>query len=249
MTSIKEVDFPGNKRDSDFFLIGNNCNTDKIYQHHYYNFYPKFIEYYKKFNNLAMLEIGIENSFSLKLWLEYFPNAFIYGLDINVCEQGERFKIIKGDQSNLLDLDNLIKDISMPLFFILDDGSHIPEHQILTFNKLFDILMPGGTYIIEDIETSYWSKNKIYNYNTNYGFKHPNSVIEFFKLLVDDINTLFLSDENKIKQTKCIYGKISEKVRKNISTITFAHNSIIITKKTSDELKYRSTDYYWKQNL
>ena len=38
---------------------------------------------------------------------------------------------------------------------IVDDGSHVPEHQILSFNFLFkNLLSPGSTYIIEDIETS-----------------------------------------------------------------------------------------------
>jgi hypothetical protein len=132
---------------------------------------------------------------------------------------------------------------------IIDDGSHIPEHQLSTFNTLFDILLPGGTYIIEDIETSFWSKNKIYNYPTNYGYQHKNSIVEFFKLLVDDINNLFLTDKNKHIQNSLIMNKLNEENRKNISTITFTHNTIIITKKTEEEINYRSTDYYWKENL
>ena len=40
---------------------------------------------------------------------------------------------------------------------IIDDGSHIPWHQIFTLETIFDtFLKDGGVYIIEDIETSYW---------------------------------------------------------------------------------------------
>jgi hypothetical protein len=249
MSELTNVDYPANKRESEFFIIGNDCKSDKFYQHHYYNFYPKFIEHYKNFYNLAMLEIGVENKYSLELWLKYFPNAFIYGADINISEEGERYKIFKADQSNINDLFYISNGITKPLFLIIDDGSHIPEHQIMTFNFLFEFLLPGGTYIIEDIETSYWSKNKIYNYKTNYGYHNDKSVVEFFKLVVDDINTLFLTEENKNIQKNIIKDKLSEKVRQNISTITFTHNSIIITKKTQQEIEHRQIDYYWKQNL
>ena len=44
---------------------------------------------------------------------------------------------------------------------ILDDGSHVPEHQILTINKLWKLVKPfPGIYIIEDLQTSYWKKAK-----------------------------------------------------------------------------------------
>ena len=33
-----------------------------------------------------MLEIGIQNKYSVNLWLEYFPKAFIYGIDINFLQ-------------------------------------------------------------------------------------------------------------------------------------------------------------------
>jgi len=243
------VDYPGNKRESEFYKIGETCKSDKFYHHNYHNFYPKFIEHYKSFYNMAMLEIGVENKYSLNLWLNYFPNAFIYGADINVSDEGERHKVFKADQSKYSDVIMVMNSIQKPLFLIIDDGSHIPEHQIMTFDLLFNILLPGGTYIIEDIETSYWSKNHIYNYPTNYGYHNPKSVVQFFKFVVDDVNSLFLTDANKQVQNAFIAERLSETTRKNISTITFTHNTIIITKKTQDEISSRSTDYYWKHNL
>lgn len=244
------IDYPGNKRDSEFFEIGNICGSDKFYRHHYYNFYPKFIEYYKIFSNIAMLEIGIDQKCSLNLWLNYFPNAFVYGIDINISDEGDMYKIFKADQSQTDDLHNIMHQITKPLFLIVDDGSHIPEHQILSFNLLFELLLPGGTYIIEDIELSYWIRNHVSSdYKINYGYHHKQSLVEFFKLVVDDINSLFLTEENKRKQTEIIEHKLSQKTRQNISTITFTHNTIIITKKTEEELKYRSTDYIWKTYL
>ena len=249
MSDITSVDYPANKRDAEFFEIGTKYKSDKFYHHHYYNFYPKFIEYYKLYPNLAMLEIGVEHKYSIELWLEYFPKAYIYGIDIDMSEEGDRYKIFKADQSQSSELHGVMNQITKPIFLIVDDGSHIPEHQILTFDLYFDLLLPGGTYIIEDIETSYWSKKGLYGYNTRYGYRHKDSLIEFFKILVDDINGLFLTDENKTIQTEMIGSKLCKKTRENISTITFTQNSIIITKKTEEEITYRPTEYYWKQHL
>ena len=45
-------------------------------------FYPRFLEPYRALApGCALLEIGIDRQCSLQLWLEYFPHAFIYGID------------------------------------------------------------------------------------------------------------------------------------------------------------------------
>jgi hypothetical protein len=97
---------------------------------------------YRTLNNVAMIEIGVQDKCSINLWLNYFPNSFIYGIDINIDNEGERYKIFKGDQSINEDIINISNKITTPIFFILDDGSHIPEHQILTSWSPTDL--PGG---------------------------------------------------------------------------------------------------------
>jgi len=242
------MDFASKNNTITFYELGLQSQSDKISQHGYHFCYPHFLEKYKNMH-MAMIEIGIENKFSLNLWLNYFSNTFIYGMDINFSCQGDRYNIYKGDQSNIKDIEQFIEYITKPIFFVIDDGSHIPEHQILTFDILFEKLLPGGTYIIEDIETSYWTKSAIYQYPTNYGYHNNNSVLEFFKLLVDDINSEFLNNDNKNIQKSLINEKINENNRKNISTITFYHNCIIIVKKTQEELDFYKGEYPWKEKL
>lgn len=81
----------------------------------------------------SMLEIGTDQLKSLHLWLEYFPRTFIYGVDIGTPQQGDRYKIIQCDQGDNKAFIQAIKEEILPshrpLFFIIDDGSHIPEHQ------------------------------------------------------------------------------------------------------------------------
>lgn len=99
---------------------------------------------------------------SMKLWKEYFKYAKIYGLEIKKEYRENRIHVVKGDQNKLEDLQRLIK-ITKKCDIILDDGSHVPKHQLFSFLFLFEhCLNYGGTYIIEDIETSYWKNGHLY---------------------------------------------------------------------------------------
>ena len=239
------------KQHADFAKIGRHQGTDKVTHHGYHRFYPRFIEHYRSMEGGGMLEIGIDQQKSLQTWLGYFPNAFIYGLDIGVAASGPRHKIFRADQSNINELQNISKnEISHPIFFIIDDGSHIPEHQVLSFDYLFsNVLLPGGTYIIEDIETSYWTKNGLYGYRTNYGYHHTKSVIEVFKDLLDDINREFLNEQAKSSQDRRLGSDLSVKTRSAVSSITFGQNCIIIVKKTEEEDMYTNRKYRFAKNL
>jgi hypothetical protein len=213
--------------------IGVKYDTDKVTHHEYHEMYDFFLKsLYTKEG--SMLEIGIDSGKSLKMWLELFPNAHIYGMDIWKNYSGERYTVIQGDQSKEGDLNTVKNAVEKNnLFYINDDGSHIPEHQLLTFNTLFPALCEGGVYIIEDVETSYWTKNGLYGYNTRYGYKHPNSIVELFKDVADSVNSEFVRN-------------LSTKIQhhEKIGSITFSRNCIIIVKKTRESRSYR-----FSQNL
>ena len=211
--------------------LGTKYDSDKITHHNYHNIYDFFL---KSFYNDkgSLLEIGIDSGKSLHMWLELFPNAFIYGMDINVGLITDKFNVIKGDQSSIIDLYKVKNIIGNDLFFINDDGSHIPEHQLLTFNTLFPSLREGGIYIIEDVETSYWTKGGLYGYETRYGYKHPNSIVEIFKNVADSINSEFAGErKNNVDNTHMI------------DSITFSKNCIIIVKKIQDSRPYRFSKF------
>lgn len=203
---------------------GKMFGTDKITHHKYHNIYSQFIEKFENING-SMIEIGIQEFNSLQMWLNLFKNIYVYGFDKNIEINDDRYNIFKGDQSNEEDLNKFTKIINKPVYFINDDGSHIPEHQILTFNKLFPCLEEGGIYIIEDIETSYWTKGCCYDYETRYGYKNPKSTIEIFKNIIDCVNYKFL------------LNKIETPIEHldNIKMISFTYNCIIIEKKNKDE--------------
>ena len=246
-------------KQGDFYKCAIQSKTDKVTEHNYYKYYPLFLEKYReliKFKpkyTYAMIEIGIDHYRSLKLWEKYFPTTYIYGLDIGYKDKKFNYEIFQCDQSNL---DELVKisdkiiDESKQVFFIIDDGSHHPDHQLLTFDLFFDkLLCYGGCYIIEDIETSYWSKNDIYGYKTNFGYLNKNSIIEQIKNLIDDVNGKFMNSENKNINDKRINNVISKSTRNLISNIFFGQNNIIIMKKTLNDLDIDKHEYRFSENL
>jgi demethylmacrocin O-methyltransferase len=199
---------------------------------------------------MNVLEIGVDDLRSLKMWLDFFPNANIYGMDINKKDyQYERGCIFQGDQSKKKDLEKIVKKIGK-CKFIIDDGSHHPEHQLLSFNYLFNKCLDyGGIYIIEDIETSYWRNAKLYDYSINSGYQNNDfNIVQIFKNIVDIVNREFLTEQNKtfVKE----YNKIPYDNLKYISMITFAGNCIIIKKMTEKEYEiYGNREYRFKNKL
>jgi hypothetical protein len=232
-----------------FKTLGIEANTDKVTHHGYDRFYSRYLDGLRS-SATGMLEIGIYYQNSILLWKKYFEGAHIYGVDIDEKKiDDDRVTVFKGDQSNIDSLNNIVSSVRHPIQFIIDDGSHVPEHQILTFNIFFEkLLEPGGVYIVEDIETSYWSHGGLYGYYTNYGYRHPNSFIEKVKPIIDKINCEFLLPVHN-KQNNEILCNFSPDTLNMISTITFGQNCVIFTKKTTDELVYSNRNYRFHHNL
>jgi len=100
-----------------------------------------------------VLEIGVQTDRSIKMWEEYFPNAEIIGLDIDpACKaySGGRRTVVIGDQSDESFMDSLGRTFG-PFDVVIDDGSHIPDHILLGFQKLFPYLTENALYVMEDI--------------------------------------------------------------------------------------------------
>ena len=231
-------------------LAGYLSGTDKVTHHGYERFYYDFLNRSKISNQI--LEIGYGEGKSIKFWKRIFPNSFLNIVDLDRSEIGNGFQVYQCDQSSLKDLKKIEKELkSKSIDLIIDDGSHIPEHIILTFNLFFrSLLNENCTYIIEDIETSYWTNSECYGYLTNYGIDSESSIINSFSVLNHWLNREFLREkqknklENKIKSL----GFNIETVN-SIRSITFGHNCICINKNSKDDFKYLDRNYRFKSKL
>lgn len=71
---------------------------------------------------------------------------------ISVLINEERIFTYYVDQSGVDSLRNLIAVTNREFDLIIDDGSHILEHQLLSFSILSEAVRVGGYYIVEDIK-------------------------------------------------------------------------------------------------
>jgi hypothetical protein len=220
--------------------------SNKITQHGFHRFYHKELVEYKH-KTIGIIEIGIESFNSIDMWKQYFPKAFVYGISINVKYDDARIKIFRADQSNLNSLKQINSEITHPIYFINDNGKHLPEHQLITFDYLFsNVLKEGGTYIIENIEVYYWKTGS--ENQPLYGYEHPMSLIEKFRLLLDYVNSYYLNDKNKnILNNKTNF--LSEETKNKILSITFSPNCIIIKKKGINDYHYTNKSYEFSDRL
>jgi hypothetical protein len=128
----------------------------------------------KKYSFKNIIEIGIGSNeimrpivgekyqigSSLRAWRDFFQNANVFGLDINLSVMFECERIITfyTDQSNRDSLVDTISNIrkksnsNLMFDFIIDDGSHVVSDMTLTFSTLINYLSVDGIYIIEDIK-------------------------------------------------------------------------------------------------
>jgi len=190
---------------------------------HYYT--PHYESHLKKFRHkkISLLEIGVggydnphKGGNSLRMWKRYFPFGKIFSLDIydKSPQEERRIKIFRGSQVDTTFLDEVVESIGT-IDVIIDDGSHINEHVIATFQHLFPKLKQNGIYIIEDTQTSY-----LEHYGGSLDLENPNTLMNFFKKFPDNLNHKeFASADYKPNY----YDQ-------NISEIHFYHNMIFLYK-------------------
>lgn len=89
----------------------------------------------------------------VRMWSELFPGADIYGLDIRedtLVNEG-RIRSFLCDQSNERQLSAVAAWIGDGLDLVIDDGSHVLDHQLLTARIFLPMLSEAGVYVVEDV--------------------------------------------------------------------------------------------------
>jgi hypothetical protein len=130
--------------------IGLKYNTDKAHYHRFCDFYEKHLPN-RGFSG-RLIEVGIMDGASLRMWREWYPNAEIVGLDIHIRPRPiEGVTMIEMDATDTHALDRIGE---MDIF--IDDGSHMTFDQQATFNHVYpNLLRKGGLYVMEDLHTSF----------------------------------------------------------------------------------------------
>jgi hypothetical protein len=166
---------------------------------------------YEKYMNsfrtapVKLFEIGIcDKRFpfaSQKMWLSYFKNIECYGMDnfwghylenrlddvSMINSWGVNF--IYADQGNFCDWGELKEIVPRDIDFFIEDGSHWPNHMVVTLWQAIDLVKSGGYYFMEDLQNPVTSRGK---------FRYDNSLLTDELLMASHTKTfksVFLNDQ------------------------------------------------------
>jgi hypothetical protein len=160
----------------------------------------------------------------------------------------ERLRLFFGDQSDEAFLKHVVAEgagIAMGAItegetrdwesegwdIVIDDGSHIPRHQLLSFSVLFPCVRPGGMYVIEDIESSYWDGPRAGIYGmplpgAGLAKPPPGNFVEAMKQLIDVMNRGWFFSMN--------YTVLGSHIDHSIASISFHGGLICVHKRRND---------------
>lgn len=147
----------------------------------------KYMELWEKYRNdiQSVLELGVgtlihgtpfsfshirqhydhyEPGGSLKVWRDYFPNANIYGIDINedCLIEEERLKTFIVSSTDKEKCDEQLGDLTFDI--IIDDANHNAINQLTTLQHFFHRVNDNGYYVIEDVG---WGEDKTHLYSVH----------------------------------------------------------------------------------
>lgn len=174
---------------------GSPQNTDRhSYTRFYYNLFQPVRE-----QPLRVFELGLgtnnpnipshmESRYkcgaSLRGWQQFFPNASVYGADIDrdCLFQEDRIKTFYCDQGSPDAIRELWSqpELSDNFDIILEDGFHVFNYNVVFFENSVHKLNVGGVYIIEDVmhyTLDIWSQKL-----SEWGQKYPNMKFRFYSI-------------------------------------------------------------------
>lgn len=150
---------------------------------HYFDIYERHFSRFRN-TNVVILEIGVEGGGSLAMWKDFFgKDSQIIGIDIKPqCKkhEAEGIEIFIGSQDDPRLIDQIFKKYAK-IDIVLDDGSHMMNHMISSFELMYERLQPYGIYMVEDTHTCYWPEY-------DGGLKQEGSFMEFAKDKLDELN-------------------------------------------------------------
>lgn len=165
--------------------------------HHYLDIYHRYFSSYRN-KPVRFLEIGIFDGGSFTVWRPYFGElAAIYGIDIEPTSAAKVEALglnCYGRIGSQADPDFLRAVVAEMggVDIVVDDGSHVAEHQLISFRTLFPLLSDGGLYVCEDLHTSYWQGD------WHGGYKRPGTFIEVTKDIIDSLHSWYAPIKNNL---------------------------------------------------
>lgn len=196
--------------------------SDKWGHHWYAQHYATHFAALRR-RRLNLIEIGIggyddptAGGASLRMWKRYFPRGAIFGIDLHdkSALQERRITTFRGSQADADFLRDVARRIGR-IDIVIDDGSHRNEHVLESFRVLFPLLAPGGIYVVEDTQTSYWERMG----GDSVELDSAKTTMGYFKSLADGLNHAELEIEREPSYTD-----------QHVAALHFYHNLVFVQK-------------------
>jgi hypothetical protein len=196
------------KGDSDPRLL----SWGKEFQNHlswgYTKTYEKYMEK-SRTSDVKLFEVGIRDKRfpygSSKMWLNYFKNVDLYGMDNfwgdRILDKRDEIDYINNigvnfvyaDQGNFNDWEDLKQVCPSDFDFFIEDGSHWPNHMIVTLWQSIDMVKSGGYYFMEDLQNPITSRGM---------YRYDNTILTE-ELLISSttkkLNSMLLNDKQNLE--------------------------------------------------
>ena len=210
---------------SDLSMLAFFYGTDKWTAHNYIDIYRNLFAPLRK-RRLNLLEIGVggygdprAGGGSLRMWRTFFPRSQVFAIDIEDKRPHDERRITtfqgsQDDERFLIDVADKIGRIDL----IIDDGSHVCRHVIKSFEVLFPRLVPGGLYVVEDVQTSYQERFG----GSSTELDRPGTTMNYFRGLIDGVNA------SEIKKISPAYSP--SEIESMLFSINFYEKMIVVRK-------------------
>lgn len=166
--------------------------------------YEKYMSNFRQ-RETKLFEIGIcDKRFpyaSPKMWKMYFKNLELYCMDNfwgnSLDSKLEDIKMLNSfdvnfiyaDQGSFLDWDMIKKVCPSDFDFFVEDGSHWPNHMVVSLWQSINLVKSGGYYFMEDLQNPITSRGR---------YRYDNSLLTEELLVTTTtgkFNSLFLNDK------------------------------------------------------
>ncbi len=131
--------------------------SDKIFWHRFTETYDRALA--RLGNAQDILEFGVLDGDSIRWLMRRFPDARIVGVDISPPKDrwptGDRIEYARLDQGDRAAVRSLFEKLDRRFDLIVEDGSHIPQHQATCLLEAMPHLRSSGLYFLEDIHSSH----------------------------------------------------------------------------------------------
>lgn len=166
--------------------------------------YEKYMSSFRE-KPIKFFEIGIcDKRFpyaSCKMWMTYFKNIDLYAADnfwgTYLVDREQEIKqlnewginFVYADQGNFCDWNEIKQENINNIDFFVEDGSHWPNHMIVSLWQAKDLIKKGGYYFMEDLQNPRFTRGK---------FKYDNALLTEDLLMAEHTKKLhshFLNDQ------------------------------------------------------